>query len=507
MPYLGLKGKGLLTGITCSAGMGFILFGYDDGVIGGLLTASRFEKQFNLDSTMQGTVTSLFIVGAFLGCLFTAFSNGKWGRKTIGHCGTGVLSLGAVIQASSFSVAQLLVGRIIAGIGLGLIVSNVIVWQSEISPSHIRGLLVASALSFLILGQLIAYWLDYGVASLDSSVSFRFPMAFQAFLAIATSIMLFFMPESPRWLYQHEYHEEATAILRLLATHKGSVDEDTLSRTVTEISEAIAIEHNQSAWSDLFKEDNVQSRRRLILACILNACQAWSGSTPVSYYTTVIFENSIGLSYHTALLMSGFLQVWFLVASFGTWYTIDKVGRRISFMFTAAGMTIVMAILAAMIAVDTKASGIVGAAMIFLYQSFYTLGFMGGIWVYGPEIMPLAHRAKGEGLATACLWLSSFVVVEIVPVAIRNIGWRVYLIFACCNLAFIPFVYFFLPETAGFTLETVDMCFMDKSVSPVKKANDLWMRMRKGEDISLNQVFEDKNEAEVVEHVEKILQV
>lgn len=74
--------------------------------------------------------------------------------------------------------------------------------------------------------------------------------------------------------------------------------------------------------------------------------------------------------------------------------------------------------------------------------------------VYGPEILPLAHRAKGEGLATACLWLSTFVVVEIVPVAIANIGWKVYLIFACFNLAFIPFIYFFLPEVCPFAFNT-----------------------------------------------------
>ena len=82
-----------------------------------------------------------------------------------------------------------------------------------------------------------------------------------------------------------------------------------------------------------------------------------------------------------ALLMSGFLQIWFLVSSFGTLYSIEKLGRRLSFMITAAGMAIIMAVLAAMIAIDTKASGIVATVMIFLYQSFYTWGFMGGIWV------------------------------------------------------------------------------------------------------------------------------
>ncbi|KAJ9630601.1 hypothetical protein H2203_001124 [Taxawa tesnikishii (nom. ined.)] len=327
-----------------------------------------------------------------------------------------------------------------------------------------------------------------------SSFSWRFPMAFQAVLAILTSVLLFFMPESPRWLFQHEYRDEATQILRLLATHKDEVDEDSLTKTVTEIADAIALESHQAGWRELLQEDAVGSRRRVILACILNACQAWSGSTPVSYYTTYIFENSIGMSYHLALLMSGFLQVWFLIASFGTWYTIERLGRRISFMVTATGMTCVMAILAAMIAIDTKVSGIVGAVMIFLYQAFYTWGFMGGIWVYGPEIMPLAHRAKGEGLATACLWLSAFVVVEIVPIAITHIGWRTYIIFAACNLAFVPFAYFFLPETAGLSLESIDLCFMDKSTTPVKKANELWKRMRRGEDVTLQEVFEGSHE-------------
>jgi hypothetical protein len=125
--------------------------------------------------------------------------------------------------------------------------------------------------------------------------------------------------------------------------------------------------------------------------------------------------------------------------------------------------------------------------------------------VYGPEIMPLAHRAKGEGLATACLWLSSFIVVQFVPIAISNIGWRTYIIFAVCNLAFVPMVYFLFPETAGFTLESIDLCFMDKTTTPVKRANELWKAMKKGEEVSLDQAFSKGAEVEqpAVEAVEK----
>lgn len=113
-------------------------------------------------------------------------------------------------------------------------------------------------------------------------------MAFQAAIALMTSALVFVMPESPRWLFQHEYHHEATEVLRALYTHKGVVNEQLLTETVTEITEALAIESHQASWSDLWKDDEVRSRRRVIIACILNACQAWSGSTPVSYYTTYI---------------------------------------------------------------------------------------------------------------------------------------------------------------------------------------------------------------------------
>ncbi|KAJ6155215.1 hypothetical protein N7470_005781, partial [Penicillium chermesinum] len=474
---------------------------YDDGVIGGLLTAAQFEDIFHLSSSMQGTVTALFVIGCLVGCLCTSLSGGHWGRLAMAHIGAASLSLGAIIQASSYSVAQLIVGRIVAGFGLGLITSNIPVWQSETATRQIRGTLVAIALTFLILGQVLAYWIDYAMAQYASSVAWRFPMAFQAFLGIALSTMIAFLPESPRWLFQHGRHQEATEVLRLLRTSKGVLDEPALLVEIAEINDALALESEQKGWADLLKEDHVGSRRRVALACLLNACQAWSGSTPISYYTTVIFEDSVGFSHHFALLMSGFLQIWFLVASFGTWYSIEKFGRRRSFIGSTLGMSAVMVVMAAMLAINTQTSGIIAAVMLFAYQAFFTWGFMGGIWCYGPEILPLAHRTKGVGLATAFLWLSTFIVIEIVPIAIANIGWRTYIIFAAFNLAFVPMIYFLYPETAGFSLEAVDLTFMDPNTPPVKKADELWKLIRQGHSVTLTQEVDRKTEVEA-SHVE-----
>lgn len=173
----------------------FSALGYDNGVIGGLLTAPDFEATFNLDSTLQGVVTSLFELGCFFGSLFTAVAGGRFGRRTLAHFGTVAITIGALLQASSFSVGQLMVGRIVAGIGLGLISSNVAIWQSETAPANVRGTLVACSLSFLIVGQLLANLIDYGMNSYSGPVTWRFPIAFQATLALLMSALLFFMPE------------------------------------------------------------------------------------------------------------------------------------------------------------------------------------------------------------------------------------------------------------------------------------------------------------------------
>lgn len=117
------------------------------------MTAPDFVQQFNLSPTMQGTVTSIFEVGCAIGCMCSSLSGDRFGRLTFIHVGSAVLSLGAVIQASSYAVAQMIVGRVVAGIGLGFITSNVTVWQSELAPRNLRGALVCCSLSFLIAGS------------------------------------------------------------------------------------------------------------------------------------------------------------------------------------------------------------------------------------------------------------------------------------------------------------------------------------------------------------------
>ncbi|KAL1893133.1 hypothetical protein Sste5346_006565 [Sporothrix stenoceras] len=491
MPYLGLTGTGLVAAITISSGMGFVMFGFDNGLMGSILTADGFIDTFHLSSSMEGLITAIFQLGALLGALATTFLGSRFGRRTLAHLGTGILCAGAVLQASSFSPAQLGVGRVVAGVGLGLVAGNVAIWQSETAPSRYRGTLVGCSLSFLIIGQLIAYWMEYGISGYSGDFPWRFPMAFQSVLAILLSTLLAVMPESPRYLVMKGRVEEATQVFQALRPNEPAEE---IAQEVADINQAILLEqHAQKGLRQLFFEkDQIRSRYRLALACGLNFMQDFSGSTPISYYTTYIFQTSVGMSRHLSLLMSGLLQVWFLIASMGTWYLIEKFGRRNCFMYTAGGMTVIMVLLAVMLEIDTKGTGIAAVVLIFAYQTVYTWGFMAGVWTYGPEILPLEYRSVGVGLANSTLWVFGFAVTMFVPPAITNIGWRIYIIFAAFNLSYVPIVYFFFPETSGLSLEMIDLAFMDRTKGPVKCAAELRRMVKSGQHVTLTQEISEK---------------
>lgn len=182
------------------------------------------------------------------------------------------------------------------------------------------------------------------------------------------------------------------------------------------------------------------------------------------YYSGTIFQQSIQLSNETANLVSGLLFTWFFIASFIPHAIIDYAGRRKLLLTTITGMMMVFIIEAGLIshlerATTDKAVGIAAAAFIFVFMGLFTIGFQAVVWLIPSEILPLKLRAKGSSISTASNWIVNYAVVQITPIAIANIGYKFYVIFAILNASFILPIYFFLPETAGLKLEEVDLLF------------------------------------------------
>jgi MFS family permease len=187
------------------------LFGYDQGVFGGVIVSNDFLTTLGLGdangqnqkTTTIATVTAIYDIGCFFGAI-AAFSLGEiLGRKKTILLGTTIMVVGAILQISAFSVAQMVTGRVIAGIGNGLNTATAPVWQSETSKANWRGRLVVIEMIMNIAGFSLSNWMTYGFSFVPGPISWRFPLAFQlVFMAILFATVPW-LPESPRWLIAH----------------------------------------------------------------------------------------------------------------------------------------------------------------------------------------------------------------------------------------------------------------------------------------------------------------
>ncbi|EED77707.1 predicted protein [Postia placenta Mad-698-R] len=166
------------------------------------------------------------------------------------------------------------------------------------------------------------------------------------------------------------------------------------------------------------------AHKRFYLALGIQFMQQMTGICIVTYYTPTLFQVSLHMSQQMSLFLGCWVQTWYFIASLVTWYTIDRVGRRKLWITMAIGQMILLVLEAACVAIDNPASGAAAVCFIFLYETCFTWGWMATVWVYPPEILPLKIRAKGSALAAAADFLGNFLVVEITPPALQNIGWR-----------------------------------------------------------------------------------
>ncbi|KAM3424132.1 hypothetical protein BST61_g11322 [Cercospora zeina] len=226
----GFRGKALVWAVTAAACQAFLLLGFDQGVMAGIIGADNpFGGYFNNpDADMQGNITALTMLLA----------------------GGSIMIVGAVVLGTSINVAQLIAGRIITGVGNGMNSSTAPVYLSECAPSSYRGMLLTLQGTLTILGVVIAYWMDYGTSFSSTSFQWRFPLSFQAAFAILLVLQIIGLPESPRWLVQHDRYEEAAQVTAHLLS-KDAHDAD-VERVILNIR--VGLEEEQKGGPFRFKE-------------------------------------------------------------------------------------------------------------------------------------------------------------------------------------------------------------------------------------------------------------
>ncbi|KAK0634417.1 general substrate transporter [Bombardia bombarda] len=457
-----LRGPWLVAAITSVCSMGFMLFGYDQGVMSGVVISSYWlDTMGNPSELVIGTITALYDVGAVVGAVLAAFTAEPLGRKRTLLLGALLVAVGGLLMSASLTRTQFMAARVIVGIGIGYTTSVTPVYQSEISAHEQRGWQVCCQLTTMLLGLLLAYCLNYAFYFHPGAAQWRFPLAFQCVFAIYILALAPFLPDTPRWLLRHD--ETPDRGLSVLARLRGkSEDDHAVQREMTEILNVISLESKeQGTWGDLFRSNGVSANKRFYLAVGIQFMQQMSGINIITYFAPTLYKTTLGMSQETALLLGCFTQLWYVMASFVTWYTIDRIGRRKLFISMALAMSVVFVGEALATAAGTPAGAVAAVVCLFLFEACFTWGWMACVWIYPPEILPLRIRAKGSALAAAADFVGNWIVVEITPIGIAKMGWQFFLVWAMFNLVNAVVVWLVYPETGGLVLEAVDHVFTE----------------------------------------------
>jgi MFS family permease len=273
-----LHGTLLIAAITSVCSSGFLLFGYDQGVISGIVISQYWLDAMGDPSTLMiGTITALYDVGAFFGAISAAFTAEWLGRKRTLLLGAGIVVVGAILMGSAVERIQFMIARIVTGVGIGYVTSVTPVYQSEISAAEQRGWQVCCQLSTMLFGLMLAYWINYGVFFVQSAFQWRFPLLFQCVFAIYILVLTIWLPDTPRWLMRRDGNEDRGLVV--LGRLRGlGAESEIVQKEKDEIMEAIAIEEKEEGtWGDLFKDNGIKAHKRFYLALGIQFMQQMTG--------------------------------------------------------------------------------------------------------------------------------------------------------------------------------------------------------------------------------------
>ncbi|TVY84139.1 Sugar transporter STL1 [Lachnellula suecica] len=447
---------GALEGLVCAtAACGFLLFGYDRKSLHLSINfkmlrfhrghhvrhhhrddfLSYFPKMDpgNKRGAIQALVVAIYEIECLMGSIFIIGYGDRLGRRRAVLLGVVIMLIGAAIQASSFEMGQLIVGRIVTGVGNGMNTSSIPVWQSEMAPPKIRGFLVLFEGALIAGGIMISYWINYGFFFVTQYGSFqwRFPIAFQAVFAILLFFGVMALPESPRWLLKHDQDTIAIEILTRLKNAPAS--DPAIQSEIAHIKKIKQITDGKKlTLKEFYSNGPEMNRWRVTVGAVSQAFQQIGGTNLVTYYATTVFEDSLGFSPALARLLTACYGTLYLAAAIVALFIVDRYGRRKMMIVGALGMGVSAMIIGTCLSQTTetyKAPAYVATVFIFVFIAFFALGWLGTTWLYPAEVTPIRIRAEANGVSTSFNWLGNYAVVQLAPIMIYSISWKTYFVF------------------------------------------------------------------------------
>ncbi|KAL5337518.1 general substrate transporter [Aspergillus crustosus] len=449
--------------ITTIAVIGGALFGFNIASMSAILGTQQYKCYFNqggLDedgncagptSSTQGGISAAMPGGSFVGALASGIIADMFGRRRSIQIGAVIWCIGSIITCASYSIGQLVAGRFINGVSVGICSAQVPVYVAELAQPSKRGTVVGAQQWAITWGILVMFYISYGSSFIDGAGAWRIPWGLQMIPAILLFFALFSLPEGPRWLAKKDRWEECHETLDLVHA-TGNHNDHFVQTELREIREMCEFEpsNKDATYLDLFKLNMINRTHIDIFTHV------WSQLTGMN----------ICLSGNANLIASSIQYVINVVMTIFALLFIDRWGRRVpllvgstlmmTFMFANAGIMKSYGKPAPPGGVDhvaeeswdlpeaqSAAKGVI--ACTYLFSCF-----------------PLRLRCKAVAVTTASNWIFNFALSYFVPSAFENIKWKVYILFGVFCAAMTVHVFFFFPETAGKTVEDVDAMFQTK---------------------------------------------
>jgi sugar porter (SP) family MFS transporter len=379
-------------------------------------------------------MVAILEVGAFISSLAVGKIGDMLGRRKTIMYGSLIFIVGGSLQTIANGMPMMMLGRIIAGVGVGILSTIVPVYQSEISPAHNRGKLACIEFTGNIAGYATSVWVDYFCSFIQSDYSWRIPLFLQVVMGALLAVGSLLILESPRWLLDNDHDEEGIVVIANLYG-KGDIHNPKAREEYREIKMNVLItrQEGERSYSDMFR----RYRKRVFIAMSAQALAQLNGINVISYYAPMVFEQA-GWYGRDAILMAGINSLTYLASTVPPWYIVDSWGRRPILLYGAIAMAVSLSAISYFMHIQIGWTPRLVVIFVMIYNAAFGASWGPIPWLYPPEILPLSIRAKGASLSTATNWAFNWLVGEMTPVLQQWITWRLYLLHAFfCAVSFV----------------------------------------------------------------------
>jgi len=433
------------TGVTAIGGF---LFGYDTAVINGANT--YLKGHFLLTPVQEGTAGASAILGCIPGAMCAGFLSDRFGRKKLLFLCAMLYAVSGVLSAVPRTFSEFLVARFLSGLGIGASSMVCPVYIAEISPEKWRGRLCSLFQLGIVTGIFLSLFINKLIQGLgddawNASTGWRWMMAMEAVPAVLFVVLLFPVPESPRWLANHGRASDARNVLARIGGDRHAERELLAIQT--------AMREEEGRFSELF---TTHYFKPLLIAMVLMACSQFCGINAIIYYSTKIFE-SAGALKNAAFTSTVWVGLVNLLFTFVAIALVDRAGRRPLLLIGTAVQVVALGLVGWMFRAQLNGLPLLLCIIGFIAAFAMSMGPIS--WILSSEIFPNKVRGRAMSIATFVIWSSCYVVAQTFPMLndSKAIGpVLTFWIYGAVSLFTFAFVFFVIPETKGRTLEEIE---------------------------------------------------